>query len=360
VEACRRARPGKPGVSSGPLRPGEEAVRRRRLLIPLASLLLTSTNLEGAGADSRARRDEREKAFRIALRDAVGPRGFHETFEFDGDPAEPARLVAHAASPGGSRPRATVVFLHGKGGDASEWRRDAVRALRAGRNVLVPELRAHAPSGGARITYGLRETEDLARLLAEAARRFGFDAERVALDGASMGALLALHVAKGNGSIRALWLRSPFGDLGAMAGIYVAKATGLPSLLAAPFGRLFVALAERTASLPASRLDPLAAARRVACPAVVVHGERDELVPLALGRGVFAALGGEKELWIVPRAGHEHHADEPSGLRGAEYGRRWGAFLTRCLGEERRAAPSSRPEGRARRPRRRRRSSRRA
>lgn len=350
MEARRRTRPREPRVPSGQGLVGEEAVRRRRPLIPLASILLSSTSLEGNTAESRFRRDARAAAFHPALREAAGTGGFVETFAFDGDPAEPARLVAHAASPGRPRRRATVVFLHGKGGDAPEWRRDAVRALRLGFNVLVPELRAHAPSGGPRITYGLYETEDLARLFAEAARRFAFDPARIALDGASMGALLALHAAAGNPLVRALWLRSPFGDLGAMAGIYVAEATGLPRLLAAPLGRLFVALAERTAGLPVSRLDPLAAARRVLCPAVVVHGERDDLVPLAFGREVFAALGGEKELWIVPRAGHEHRADEPSGLRSAEYALRWSALLTRCLAGERLPAPPARPEGRVRRP----------
>ncbi|MFI5180876.1 MAG: alpha/beta hydrolase [Thermoanaerobaculia bacterium] len=363
MEARRRARPREPRIPLGPGVHGEEAVRRRRLLIPLASLLLSSTSLEGDIEESRRRRVAREKAFFPALCDAAGPGGFFETFDFEGDPAEPARLVAHAASPGRPRRRATIVFLHGKGGDASEWRRDAVRALRFGFNVLVPQLRGHAPSEGARITFGLRETEDLARLLAEAARRFDFDPARIAFDGASMGALLALHAAAGSRTVRALWLRSPFGDLGAMAGIYVAEATGLPRLLAAPIGRLFVALAGWTAGLPTSRLDPLTAARRVLCPAVVVHGERDDLVPLALGREVFAALGGEKELWIVPRAGHEHRVDEPSGLRAAEYARRWSDFLTRCLGVPPTPAPpafrpAGRPTGRAKKPRRPRRSGR--
>ena len=193
--------------------------------------------------------------------------------------------------------------------------------------------------------------------MSAAARRFGVDPDRIAFDGASMGALLALHAAAASPSVRALWLRSPFGDLGAMAGIYLSHATGVPRFLVAPAGRLFVALVERASGLPTSRLDPLAAARRVACPSVVVHGEEDDLVPHALGREVFAALGGPKELWIVPRAGHEHHADEPSGLRGAEYGRRWSGFLTRCLGASLGPAPPAswpvaRRGGRGRTPRR--------
>ena len=276
---------------------------------------------------NRAHRVALEEAFGPALREAAGPRGFVETFEHDGDPAEMARLVAHAASPGHPGRRATLLFLHGKGGFAAEWRRDAVRALRLGYNVLVPQLRGHAPSGGARITYGFRERGDVTRLVAEAVRRYGVDPGRFALDGASYGALVALLVAADAHPVRALWLRSPFADLPSMAEQYVARATGLPRALVSLPTRLYVALAERSAGLPLADLDPLRAARRVSCPAVVVHGEADELVPVRFAPPVHDALGGRKELWIVPRAGHEHHADEPSGLHAAAYARRWTAFM---------------------------------
>ena len=299
---------------------------------------------------NRAHRAALESAFLPALREAAGPRGFVETFEHDGDPAEPARLVAHLASPGAPGRRATLLFLHGKGGFAAEWRRDAVRALRIGYNVVVPQLRAHAPSGGRRITYGLREKGDVALLVAEAERRFGVGARRLGLDGASYGALVALHVAADDARVRALWLRSPFADLPAMAAQYVARATGLPRALVSLPARLWVALAARSTGLPLAALDPLQAARQVSCPAVVVHGEADELVPVALAPPVHAALGGPKELWIVPRAGHEHHPDEPSGLHAAAYARRWTAFMSRHLPPVRRPRPPSRTGIRGERP----------
>jgi pimeloyl-ACP methyl ester carboxylesterase len=281
--------------------------------------------------ENRAHRQRLEAAFLPALREAAGPRGLVETFEYDGDPSEPARLVAHAASPGSPERRPTILFLHGKGGFAAEWRRDAVRALRLGYNVLAPELRGHPPSGGRRITYGLRETRDLSLLVAGAGRRFGIGSGGLGIDGASMGALLAIGMAAGNPDVRALWLRSPFASLPAMAAQYLARATGLPRLLVSLPARLTVALAERSTGLPLSRLDPLLAARCTACPAVVVHGAEDALVPLSFARPVFDALGGRKELWIVPRAGHEHHADEPSGLKAAAYARRWEAFFRKFL-----------------------------
>lgn len=294
--------------------------------------------------ENRAHRQRLEAAFRPALCEAAGPRGLVETLEYDGDPAEPARLLAHAASPGSPERHPTVIFLHGKGGFAAEWRRDAARALRLGYDVLVPELRGHPPSGGSRITYGLRETRDLSLLVAEAARRLGIGSGRLGLDGASMGALLAIEAAAGNPDVHALWLRSPFASLPAMAAQYLARATGLPRPFVSLPARLTFALAERTTGLPLSRLDPLLAARCTACPAVVVHGEADTLVPVSFARPVFEALGGEKELWIVPRAGHEHHADEPSGLHAAAYSRRWEAFFRKSLPSARRTRPR-RPAG---------------
>jgi len=281
--------------------------------------------------ENRARRAAFEAAFHAELRDAAGARGFVETFVHDGDPREPARLVAHAASRGLPASPPTLLFLHGKGGFAAECRRDAVRAVRLGYNVLVPELRAHPPSGGGRITYGIFEREDLALLAAEAARRFRFDPARLGVDGCSMGALVALHVAASNPHVKALWLSAPFADLPAMAVQYVHRATLLPPWLVEVPARLAVAAIARDAGLPLAHLDPVAAARRVTCPATLVHGEEDELVPAASAPPLYAALAGEKELWLVPRCGHCHHADEPSALRSGEYRRRWSRFFRRTL-----------------------------
>ena len=128
-----------------------------------------------------------------------------------------------------------------------------------------------------------------------------------------------------------------------MAAQYLARATGLPRSFVSLPARLIVALVERATGLPLSRLDPLLAARRIACPAVVVHGEADALVPVSFARPVFAALGGEKELWIVPRAGHEHHADEPSGLHAAAYYAPLGGLLQEVSGGFRRRGDAVAP-----------------
>lgn len=295
----------------------------------LADLLLTSRALGPVGTT-------RERLVADA-REAAGPRGFVAELVHDGDPREPARLVSIVASPGEPRRRPTILFLHGKGGAASEWRRDAARALRRGYNALVPDLRGHLPSGGARITYGLLEENDLSLLLDAAAREHGVGLSRLGIDACSMGTLPALRLATAR-RVDALWLQSPFGDLPRMAVRYVHRATGVPEALLGPPLRLALRLLEPRTGLALAGIDPIAAARRVTAPATVVQGTEDALVPPGLAREVWDALAGEKELWSVPRCGHCHHLDEPQALRSAEYVRRWTAFFGKHL-----APPPARP-----------------
>jgi pimeloyl-ACP methyl ester carboxylesterase len=284
----------------------------------LAGILLSPVGLAPVAASA--------EAFHAAVAAAAGHSGVVETLVHAGDPEEPARLVTLFASPGRPETRPTLLFLHGKGGGGAEWTKDAARALRLGFNVLVPELRGHPPSTGARITYGIRETNDLLLLLDLVRARFGVDAARLGMDGCSMGALLALQLAAAR-TPAALWLQSPFGDLRAMAVHYLHRATGLPRVLLEAPVRLLVRRIERTASLDLRRADPVAAARRVTCPVTVVHGESDALVPIRFSPRLYEAFAGPKTFWRVPACGHCHHADEPQAVVPAEYERRWTEFF---------------------------------
>jgi pimeloyl-ACP methyl ester carboxylesterase len=284
----------------------------------LAGILLSPVGLAPVAAST--------EALHAAVTAAAGRGGLVETLVHDGDPEEPACLVTLFASPGAPRTRATILFLHGKGGGGAEWTKDAVRALKLGFNVLVPELRGHPPSTGERITYGIRETTDLLLLLDLAHARFGVDAARLGIDGCSYGSLLAVQLAAAR-TPAALWLQSPFGDLHAMAVHYLRRATGLPGFLLEAPVRLFARRVLRTGKLDLSRVDPVAAARRVTCPTAVVHGETDALVPIRFSPALYDALAGEKTFWRVPACGHCHHADEPQAVVPAEYERRWTEFF---------------------------------
>src|SRR5258706_1291124 len=154
-----------------------------------------------------------------------------EEFWHAGDARDPAKLRATFASPGAARDRATILFLHGKGGNGSEWRSEAMRAVAAGYNVLCPDLRGHAGSGGEFITYGILEARDMENCLEAARERFGIDPNRVGIHACSAGCLIALKLSERSSKLSGMWLESPFSDPRAMARHYLHLKSGWPAWL---------------------------------------------------------------------------------------------------------------------------------
>ncbi len=257
-----------------------------------------------------------------------------------GSPRLPVELSSTFASPGGPERRPTLVFLHGKGGNASEWVPDALRAIGLGYNVLLPDLRAHGRSGGTIFTLGLLEKEDLALTLAAAQESFDIDTDRIGIHSCSAGSSVALEFAAGRPGIRAIWLESPFAEPREMARHYLSRATKVPAPLLALTAHWAIARAvarvRRELGVGPSEggldlLDPVAAAARVTAAVLLVHGEDDRLVPPRFTRRLAAALPPRSAVWNVAGAGHCHHPDEPAATAKLAYARRWEEFFTTYL-----------------------------
>lgn len=52
------------------------------------------------------------------------------------------------------------------------------------------------------------------------------------------------------------------------------------------------------------RFDPIAKIAKVRTPLSMLHGERDRVVPIRVGRKLFAAASDPKEVVFLPNAGH--------------------------------------------------------
>jgi pimeloyl-ACP methyl ester carboxylesterase len=252
----------------------------------------------------------------------------------------PVELASIFASPGDPAPRATILFLHGKGGNASEWTEDAVRALRLGYDVLLPDLRGHGRSGGAFFTLGYLEKEDLALMLEAAHTQHAVDPERIGIHSCSAGSSVALEFAANRAGVRAIWLESPFAQPLEMARHYLSRATRVPGFLLTLTSRWAVerAVARVARELGVhdpkgglSLLDPVQAAARVTAPVLLVHGEDDTLVPPRFMARLAAALPPRSAVWNVAGAGHCHHADQPAEVARQAYARRWEEFFRTYL-----------------------------
>ncbi len=188
---------------------------------------------------------------------------------------------------GGSAPRLTVVFSHGKGenlADEAKWAH-AEHLWQSGFDVLTYDYRGFGRSTGT--------SKDETTLIADASAALtfalaqpGVTLGRVVSFGHSMGSDPAIALAAANSGIRALVVESGFSNGQAMA------------QCADPLG------------FPVSWLmqEPMVNTTRIAtvqAPVLILHGTDDVQIPVAQGRALYEAAHDPKELVIVPGAGHE-------------------------------------------------------
>ena len=177
----------------------------------------------------------------------------------------------------------TLVWFHGNAGNISH-RVDNLAALhgRLGVNVFIFDYRGFGRSGGAPSERGLYMDAEAA--LAYLSSRPDVDPARVVLFGRSIGCAVAVEAATKNGA-HAVVLESPFTSTRAMAKRVYWFLPGIGLL--AP-----------------NKYDSLSRIRDVHAPVMVLHGDRDEIVPFDMGRELFDAANPPKRFYTIVGAGH--------------------------------------------------------
>lgn len=203
--------------------------------------------------------------------------GFPEAEEVILETTDGERLVAWHHPPQAGRP--VVVYFHGNAGSL-RLRADRFRRIVAGGNGLVGL--SYRGYGGSTGTPG----EEGMHLDAQAAWDFAAErhgAARIVLFGESMGTGVAVPLAAQR-PVAGLILDAPFTsavDIGAAA---------------YPFVPVRLLMKDQF------RSD--LAAPKVTAPVLVLHGERDSVVPIAYGERLFALFTAPKEMVRFPDGGH--------------------------------------------------------
>jgi uncharacterized protein len=188
--------------------------------------------------------------------------------------------VALWSPPPGAAP--VVVHFHGNGEQLADLGQ-VIGALRgSGLGVLAVEYPGYGLAPGspseAALVSAAREA------LAYAHDRLGVPEERIVLQGQSLGSGVASQLAaEGHGA--ALVLISPFTSIADMA------------------GRLFPALP--VGRLVRDRFDTRSVARAIRMPVLIVHGDRDEVVPFSMGEELARAFPDTR----LARVAGAHHND---------------------------------------------------
>ncbi len=223
----------------------------------------------------------------------------HEDVDFQGDGV---RLKGWRFSAQGAR-RGLVVYLHGFGDDRRGGVGIAQRFTPQGFEVIAYDSRAHGQSEGACCTYGVREKRDLSRLLD------GEPAEPVVLIGGSLGGAVALQAAADDPRITLVVAIAAFSDLRSV----VEDRT--PFFATRGQVESALAIAAHDGGFRVEDASPVAAAPRIRCPVILVHGADDRDTPPEHSKRILAALTGTKELLLLPGMHHNDAVDETTWKR---------------------------------------------
>jgi len=191
------------------------------------------------------------------------------------------RLIAWYARARPGRP--TLLYFHGNAGNLAN-RSERVRKYTVrGIGVFMLSYRGYSGSTG---RPSERANVADAKLAYEALRKEGVAPEDIILYGESLGSGIAVQLAA----------EKPVGGL----------------ILDAPYTSIVDVAASAYPFLPVrgfmfDRYETMRYLADVHAALLVIHGEDDEIIPVAMGRAVYAAANGPKELVTFPGAGHSDH-----------------------------------------------------
>lgn len=177
--------------------------------------------------------------------------------------------------------RPTLIHFHGNGGHIGHRGLKMRPYLDAGFGLLMVEYRGYGGNPGRPTEQGLYRDGRAAVAFAEDA---GIPRHHLVLYGESLGSGIAVQLAS-EGRTAAVILESPYTSMAAAAAHH------------------YPWLPART--LIHDRYDSLSKIARIHAPLLILHGERDRVVPVGMAHELMDAAAEPKEAAYFPEAGHE-------------------------------------------------------
>jgi fermentation-respiration switch protein FrsA (DUF1100 family) len=196
--------------------------------------------------------------------------------------------------PARGQPRATVLHLHGNAQNISAHFVQVAWMPAAGFNVLALDYRGYGRSGGSPSLHGAQLDIDAAMraLLA----RPDVDPKRIYIFGQSLGGALAIYYGantKHRAHVRGIVADSAFSDYRL---ITQEKLASTPLTWAFQWLPLLTVNNDYSPQVSVKALSPI--------PLLLIHGDRDGIVPVNHSQRLYESAAEPKEIWVVRGAGH--------------------------------------------------------
>ncbi len=179
-----------------------------------------------------------------------------------------------------------IIYFHGNGEVASDYDDLASLYLAQQINLVVADYRGYgASSGNPSFTHLVQDAHLLYQAIGQELDRRGYSGDRYIM-GRSLGSISALELAFHYGAnLQGLIIESGFASINRL--IY------------------HLGLAQPNAELDQIEQECLEMIRKIALPALIIHGQADNLVLLREGELVYQTLASpQKKILVIPGAGH--------------------------------------------------------
>ncbi|MEQ2529289.1 alpha/beta hydrolase [Bacillaceae bacterium CLA-AA-H227] len=217
-----------------------------------------------------------------------------------------------------------VIIAHGYHGSGEDMQGITKYYYDLGYDILKPDARGHGMSGGDYIGYGWHERKDYVDWV-----NFLIDDKKentIFLHGFSMGAATVMMTSgeKLPNEVKGIIEDSGYTTVKAELTHQMKYLYNLPAF---PIMEVTSGITKLRAGYTFGEASAIESVKKNKLPLFIIHGDQDDLVPTEMANEIFKAATSEKELWIVPGAGHT----EAYTVAEEEYQKRLKAFLDKAI-----------------------------
>ena len=202
-----------------------------------------------------------------------------------------------------SASRRLAVLIHGHRSSSAMMGDYGKHYRERGCHVFMADCRGHGESGGRNIGMGWLDRLDYLAWLNLLIGRLGSETQ-IVLHGISMGASTALMISGEDtapNQISAIIADCGYSSVHEEFKYHIKEVIRLPAFPVLNIGSMVSKLLAGYSFEEASAIEQV---RKSNIPTLVIHGEVDTYTPTRMAYDIYEAIGGKKELWIVPQVGH--------------------------------------------------------
>ncbi|HEV2404129.1 MAG TPA: alpha/beta fold hydrolase, partial [Ktedonobacterales bacterium] len=198
----------------------------------------------------------------------------------------------------------TLICCHGINDNRAQWLAQVARLHdRSGYGALLFDFAGHGDSEGNQVTFGVREADDVAAVVAYLRQRGDVNMGGLGIVGYSLGAITAVLASARLPELRCLAIESGFADVQRDIAVLFRRFTGLPPF---PFANLIVFWGQVISGVKLGDIRPVRVIGELSPRAALIISDLcDEIANEPYdGTHLFEAAGDPKELWQIADCAH--------------------------------------------------------